>query len=123
MVPCSSVIMTMYTRNFLVSLINFIIGIVVLFLVLRLVLRLFGASSAAPFVAWVYAMSGSLLEPFRGIFPNVSIQPGFVLEFPTLFAILAYSFFGWLLISIIDLGYRSTLRYYDKYDKDPRPRV
>lgn len=83
------------------GLINLIIGIAEAFLVLRFMLKLFGASSSAAFVAWVYETSAPLLAPFAGMFPTPVLEGRFILEFSTLFAILAYAVLGFLLSSLI----------------------
>lgn len=68
---------------------------------LRFILRLFGASSGAPFTNWVFETTRPLLEPFLGMFPAPAIDGGFVIEFTTLFAILAYSLIGYLLVALL----------------------
>jgi len=90
-----------YTATLLTRLVDIFVGIVVLALGLRLVLRLFGANPATPFVDWVYTMTLPLLEPFRGIFPSQVIDGGFVLEFTTIFAMVAYAILGWLIAELI----------------------
>lgn len=91
----------MNIRNVALSLLNFFVGIVEVFLGLRFILRLFGANSGNAFVSWVYDMSASLLDPFRGIFPAREIADGIVLEFNTLFAMLVYAVIGLLLMWLI----------------------
>ncbi len=81
---------------------NIFIGIVEVFLGLRFIFRLFGANPANDLVSWLYDVSGQLLEPFRGIFPTEAIQPGYVLEFSTLFAMVAYGLLGFLILTLVD---------------------
>jgi uncharacterized protein YggT (Ycf19 family) len=78
-----------------------VLGIVELFLGLRFVLRLFGANPAAPFAQFVYASSAPLLEPFRNIFPVAVIEPGSAMEFSTLFAMIVYALFAYLVIELV----------------------
>lgn len=85
----------------MLQLVNIIVGLVELILLLRFLLRLLGANPAAPFASWLYATSAPLLEPFRGLFPSPVIERGLVLEFSTLFAILIYALFGWLVSEFI----------------------
>lgn len=85
----------------LIGLTNVVIGIAEALLAMRLVLRLFGANTSTPFVAWVYDVAAELLYPFRGIFPTTVLEGGYVLEFSTLFAILAYAFLGFLLTELV----------------------
>ncbi len=63
---------------------------------LRILLKLFGASTAAPFVRWVYATSHPLLAPFEGMFPSPHLTGGFIIEISALFAFLAYAFVEYL---------------------------
>lgn len=81
----------MNIRTFLLRIVDFVFSVVGLFLLLRFVLKLFGANADAGFVNWVYEMTAVLLEPFRGIFPTTTFENQFVLEFSTLFALLAYA--------------------------------
>ena len=96
----------------IISLVNIVLAVVQGLLGLRFILRLFGASSGAPFVKWIYSTTQSLLEPFLGMFPAPAIDGGFVIEFTTLFAILAYSLIGYLAMALLrwldDLGVRRT---------------
>lgn len=84
------------------SLTNFFVGVVSVFLGLRFIFRLFNANAGNDFVAWLYRVTEQLLEPFRGIFPVQEIEPGYVIEFSTLFAMLAYALIGFLIIALVD---------------------
>lgn len=86
---------------FLINLTNIVIDVVVTFLGLRFLLKFFGASATAPFVQWIYNTTNSLLWPFRGIFPT-EIEGGFIIEFSTLFAIIAYILVGYLITEILE---------------------
>jgi uncharacterized protein YggT (Ycf19 family) len=86
---------------FINYLINIIIGVAQFFLGLRVLLKLFGASSTAPFVQWVYNTSQSLLYPFEGIFPTTTIEGRFVIEFSALFALIIYSLVGHFLNHLV----------------------
>lgn len=81
---------------------NVFVGVVMAFLGLRFLFRLFNANAGNDFVAWLYDVSGQLLEPFRGIFPAQEIQPGFIVEFSTLFAMVAYALLGFLILALVD---------------------
>lgn len=85
----------------LTGFINLFLWVVEIFLGLRFILRLFGANQSAPFVQFIYNSSTPLLEPFRGIFPIQVIEPGMVVEFSTLFAIIIYALFAYLLMELI----------------------
>ncbi len=77
--------------RFVNSLVGVILAIALTLLGLRFVLKLFGANASNDFVEWIYRTSGDVLAPFRGIFPQQNVEGGYVLEFSTLFAMLAYT--------------------------------
>lgn len=91
----------MWYSNVLKAAINVILSITELFLGLRLLLKVFAAKAAAPFVGWIYETSEPLLYPFQGMFPSPSLEGGFVIEFSTLFAMVAYALLAWILIELI----------------------
>ena len=75
------------------ALVSFIEGTILL----RILLKLMGASTAAPFVLWVYETSKPLLYPFEGMFPSSNIAGApFALEFSALFALFVYIFVGYV---------------------------
>lgn len=92
----------MRVRELLINLINVFTGIVETFLALRFVLKMFGANPNSGFVAWVYEMSGGLLDPFRAIFPTKVFENTYVLEFSTIFAMLVYALFAFLLVALVN---------------------
>lgn len=94
--------------RFLAKLVEYFIFLVEGFLLLRFTLKLFGASTEAGFVRWIYEMTDPLLAPFRGIFPSPVTEFGSVLEFSTLFAVVIYALLGWIIIDLIALFARYT---------------
>lgn len=88
--------------RFLVYAINFVLAFVELFIVLRIILKLFGANPEAPFVSWVYETSRGLVAPFLGMFPAPTLTGGFVIEFSSIFALIVYAVFGYLLVELIE---------------------
>jgi hypothetical protein len=85
------------------DLLAFVMGIVEILLTLRFVLKLLAANPSASFVDWTYETTRPLLQPFLFAFPTPSIKGGFVLEFTTLFAILAYAFIGYVLQQVLEI--------------------
>lgn len=69
----------------------------------RFILKLLAANPAADFVAWIYATTDPLLQPFLFAFPTPSVKGGFTLEFTTLFAIFAYGFVGYIIQEVLAL--------------------
>ncbi len=93
----------MIVAKFLIRLINFVTDIVVGLLALRLILRLLGASTVAPFVGWIYDTTSPIIAPFAGMFPSPTIEPRFIIEFSTIFAMIIYSFIGYVLADIVSV--------------------
>jgi uncharacterized protein YggT (Ycf19 family) len=92
----------MFTGNILVSIINFFIGLAEALLGLRVIFRLFNANGANSFVHWIYQTSGTLMDPFRGIFrATATIANGYVLDINALFAMLMYAIIGYLLAALL----------------------
>lgn len=73
----------------------------VIILALAFFLLLFNASTDASFTQWVYRSADRVLEPFRGIFPNVTADNGSVIDFAVLFAIIVYGILALLIQSLI----------------------
>ena len=71
-------------------------------LLIRLLFSLFDADRTNSFVNWIYSMSGTLLEPIRGIYPPEVFDHRFVLEFRVLFAMAAYAVVGYAVYAIIN---------------------
>lgn len=92
----------MNVRYLAVNLLNLFTAIVEGFLGVRFLLKLFGASVSSGFVQWVYSMSDTLLQPFRGVFPASVFENQYVLEFSTIFAMLMYAILALLLVWVID---------------------
>ena len=100
-------------------LINLITGLIEGLLGLRIILKLFGASTAAPFVRWVFETTQPLLAPFIGMFPSPKLPEGFVIEFSALFALMVYTFIGYLATELLEtlIYYGSQREKSDKKDK------
>jgi uncharacterized protein YggT (Ycf19 family) len=92
----------MHIRNIIDSAINIILSVVETFLSLRFLLKLLGASPQATFVDWWYKTTEPLIAPFIGAFPTPVLEEGIIIEFSTLFAMLAYAILGYLLIELIN---------------------
>ncbi len=92
----------MNTRSLAINLLNFFTSLVEGFLALRFATKLMGANPNNGFIAWLYEMSGVLLDPFQGIFPATVFENRFVNEFSTLFAMLIYAIIAVLIVTPID---------------------
>lgn len=88
-------------RRYILALTDSISNIITFLLGLRILLKLLGARTTAPFVTWVYETTRPLLTPFEGMFPTSNLGDGFVLEISALFAVVFYTFLGFLLQLIV----------------------
>jgi uncharacterized protein YggT (Ycf19 family) len=82
------------------QLIYLVAGILVSLLAFRFVLRLLGASTASPFVNFVYDVTYPLVAPFIGIFGREQLETG-VFEFETLIAMAVYGLVAYALVALV----------------------
>ncbi len=102
----------MFGERFLIRVIDWIVALIVVLLGLRIILRLTSANPTTPFVNWIYTTTAPLLAPFEGIFPTTAIDPGNILEFSALFALVIYVLLGFLLerlVATVALGVKETV--------------
>jgi len=93
----------MFYGNYLVRIINVIVGIFEAILGLRVLFRLFNANGSSSFVHWIYQTSSSLMDPFRGIFTAHEIAGGYPLAVSVLFAMLMYLVIGVILAALLGM--------------------
>lgn len=79
----------------------FVFGLIDLLLIFRFLLKLLAANPDAQFVAWIYATTEPLLNPFMLAFPTPRVAGNFVLEFTTLFALFTYTFIGYAIQELL----------------------
>lgn len=79
---------------------NVVATVVELLLVFRLVFKFLVANPDTPFVAWIYRISGPLVKPFAKILPNWEFS-NFVLDSPTLVALIVYGIIASLILAIL----------------------
>ncbi len=80
----------------------YVVGVIDLLLALRIVFFLFGAR-AVGFAATLYNLTSPLVAPFRGIFPNPSVE-GAHFDMAAFAAIIVYSLIGWVVAKLIELA-------------------
>lgn len=83
------------------AMIDVAITLVTAALGLRVILKLFGADETHFVVKALYAVSGPLIAPFQGMFPALTLESGFVLEFATLFALVMYAIVAHILLTLV----------------------
>ncbi|MBI4100855.1 YggT family protein [Candidatus Microgenomates bacterium] len=75
-----------------------VVSVVESLLGVRFLLRLFNADQTNRFVTWLYDNTRAAIDPFLDWFPTVRLGDGFVVEFATLFAMVAYMFLAFLVL-------------------------
>jgi uncharacterized protein YggT (Ycf19 family) len=83
-----------------VAVVGFIVGVVDVLIATRFLLKLLGASTQSSFVNLIYAVSGPLVAPFHGIFPNTG-STGNIFEPAALVAIAVFALIGWGAVALI----------------------
>lgn len=82
-------------------LVDLFVAVAEIILALRVIFRLFAANPSSEFVNWIYQTSGTLMAPFRGIFPSAEVSPGHVLDISALFAMLVYAVLGYVILALL----------------------
>ena len=101
------------------TVVHFVFIIIEFILGLRVILRLLGANPASPFAQWLYKLSDPLLMPFKDIFPTPDMYQG-VLDLPSLFALIVYTFVGFLLSRFVDAALYNARNLLKKKDDTPK---
>ncbi|MBI4034465.1 YggT family protein [Candidatus Saccharibacteria bacterium] len=106
----------MYTGlRFIQAIVDFFVGVAEIILGLRVIFRLFAANIDNSFVNWIYQTSDVLMAPFRGIFPQVTLTNGHVLDISALFAMLVWAVVGYVVLALIGmLPVPSQRRYFTR---------
>ncbi len=76
--------------------------VAIAFLIMAFFLELFNANESTPFVEWVDKATRRLMQPFRGIFPEVEGESGSVFDASLLFAILIYGMLALGMHALLD---------------------
>jgi uncharacterized protein YggT (Ycf19 family) len=82
------------------ALINFVSVVIELLLTIRLIFKFLVVNTGTPFVAWIYGITAPLVAPFAKIIPDWRFS-GFVVDFATLAAIIAYAIAAYLILMVI----------------------
>ena len=84
-----------------------VVGIFEVLLAFRFVLKLLGANPNSGFTEFVYAVSGALNAPFRGIFSTPTAEGDIttsVFETSTLVAMIVYAVVAWGIVKLATLN-------------------
>ncbi|MGH2478799.1 MAG: hypothetical protein ACRDHW_03985, partial [Ktedonobacteraceae bacterium] len=87
-------------RNWVATVIYFLLGVLEVILGLRFIFRLLGASMSSDFVTFLYNLSHGFVTPFNGIFNDQTLSTHSVFEVSTLVAMLIYALIGWGLVAL-----------------------
>lgn len=101
---------TAETRVTATNAIWFVVGFLEIILALRFVMKLLGANPDSGFVNFIYAISGILTAPFRGIFSSATNEGDVVssvFEPSTLVAMAICLLLGWGLVKLLTINKRS----------------
>jgi uncharacterized protein YggT (Ycf19 family) len=100
------------TRTVLVSRITqfawLVTAIIVGLIAFRFVLMLLGANPATAFVDLIYSLTNGLVRPFNGIVQTPDLEGGSVFDAASIFAMMAYLFGAWALISLFHIVFAET---------------
>lgn len=91
-----------HPRDITLKLNHIFVGLVETVLLVRVIFSLVNADTTNGLVRWFYDMSEPMLEPIRGIFPSVEYTNTYVLELPTIFAMVGYAVLGYLVITLVN---------------------
>lgn len=92
----------MKPNNIVSKIVVIIVLVVELILGLRFLVKLLGAKNTGIFEL-IYDVSGKVLSPFSGRFGDWEITSGFIVEWDTLLAMIAYAIIGIVLVKIINM--------------------
>jgi uncharacterized protein YggT (Ycf19 family) len=81
--------------------VDYLFYVVYAFLGVRLLLALLAARPEAGFVQWIATVTDPLYAPFRGIFPNVTVNGGYTFALPLAFAIAMYAILHALILAFL----------------------
>lgn len=78
--------------------------IITILLGLRIVFKLLAAGASAPIVAWIYHIDAQLMTLFIGMFPDISLGGGSVLDIVALVTLFFYAMVFFLMRSLLEIA-------------------
>ena len=82
------------------SLLNLAFDLAEMLLAARFVFMFLAANPVNVFITFLYTVTGPLVAPFRGIFRDMTVS-GFIVEWSTVIAMLAYGILAMLFVRLI----------------------
>ena len=81
---------------------KYLLSIVEVLLVVRVALQLFGASAQAMVVEFLYVVTDVINTPFQGIFENIPLRVGGVIDLVAISAMIGYPIIVFLLKELLE---------------------
>jgi uncharacterized protein YggT (Ycf19 family) len=103
---------TINSGKILLYFINFVFGLIEIFIALRIIFLLLAANPNTPFINWIYDVTKTLLTPFQGIFPSPVFRGGSVLDISALVAMLIYALINYLISEFVRFISFNSTNYY-----------
>lgn len=86
--------------------IYYVLGVIEILLAFRFLFKLLGANQASGFVSFIYAITGILVAPFKGIFTTFvteGLSTRSVFEPAVIIALIVYAIIAWGLVRLIKI--------------------
>lgn len=72
-------------------------------LLIRIILKIISASHQSLFVQWLYQITGILVMPFQGMFPNHIQGIPYEIELSSIFGMIIYALIGYIVLYLITI--------------------
>ena len=93
-----------FPKHALIRFLQYLLGLFEVLLAIRLVLRFLDANPAAGIVELVYKITEVIILPFKGIFANIYLSGGGILDTVTISAMIGYPIIAYIIIELLQLG-------------------
>ncbi len=91
----------MRTEKVIYTILEVIFDAIAILLAFRVLLKFLGANPKTPIVNWLYEVTGSLIAPFAGIFPNPKLSGFFTIDVAAIIALIVYSLIAYVVLGLI----------------------
>lgn len=81
----------MTARSVLLTILNLISAFIGLVIGAHIIFLLLGFNSSAPIIAWINGASNTLLAPFNGLLPNITLAGNSVLDLTAVLGLIVYA--------------------------------
>lgn len=92
-----------FPHSKVITYLKYLLGFAELALAFRVVLKFLEASTAAPIVELLYRVTDVIIVPFAGIFRDIVLRNGSVIDLNALSAMVGYPIILYLLIELLHL--------------------